>query len=91
MDSQSDEILIIRYSKGDFKSFDTLYNRYSVYIYNYLLKKLNKNPAVNDICQAVWEKVIEKADEFRLKIESDAAPFRFKPYFFNSWFRTRKE
>lgn len=79
---KSDEHLIEHYNSGDLRAFDELYRRYKRPAYNYALRLSGSNENANDIYQSAWLKIIEKSDDFVIKIKKGDPPFVFKLYFF---------
>lgn len=78
---QSDEHLIELYNSGNEQAFDELYSRYNTIAYNYAVRLAGSQELADDAYQAVWLKVIDKRDEFVLKIQRGDPPFMFKSYF----------
>ena len=88
-DIMADEALIERYNNGDAAAFDILYERHRKQFYNYLVKTTNDASLAEDIFQICWEKIIEKRDEFVLRIHAGDPPFKFINYMYtmgrNAW------
>lgn len=84
-----DEALIERYNNGDTAAFDILHERYRKTFYNYLVKTTGDAALADDIYQSCWEKIIERRDEFVLRIQAGDPPFKFASYLFrmgkNAW------
>ena len=88
-DIMADEVLIERYNNGDAAAFDILYERYRQSFYNYMVKTTRDTGLADDIYHNCWEKIIEKRDEFVLRIRAGDPPFKFSNYLFsmgkNAW------
>lgn len=78
----SDEELIEDYNNGDIDAFNELYDRYATNIYSFLLRHQIDKAICNDILQILWEKILNKQDEFVLKIKKSHPPFIFKSYIY---------
>lgn len=78
----SDEHLVELYNSGDMLAFDELYHRYEYSAYNYTVRLAGSRDEGNDVYQSVWLKIVDKRDDFVLKIKKDDPPFIFKSYFF---------
>lgn len=79
---QSDEHLIELYNSGNEQAFDELYSRYSQKAYNFTMRMAGSRELANDVYQTVWLKIIDKKDDFVLKINRGHPPFVFKSYFY---------
>ncbi|WP_067521931.1 sigma-70 family RNA polymerase sigma factor [Endozoicomonas ascidiicola] len=88
-DIMADEALIERYNNGDAAAFDILYERHRKQFYNFLVKTTRDTSLAEDIYQTCWEKIIEKRDEFVLRIHAGDPPFKFINYLYtmgrNAW------
>lgn len=61
----SDEELMIKYRQGSSSAFDILYNRYSVRLYNYIVKMLNGDRHNSeDLLQDIFMKIIHNPELF---------------------------
>ena len=65
MNDISDEELLLSYQRGDPSAFETLFERYRVPLFNFLLRRVGDRGRSEELYQDVWTKVIERSDEFR--------------------------
>lgn len=79
---KSDEHLIELYNLGDISAFDQLYGRYSNSAYNFTVRLSGSKEDASDVYQSVWLKIVDKRDDFVVKIKKGDPPFMFKAYFF---------
>lgn len=79
---KSDEYLIECYNLGDIRAFDELYLRYKNVAYNYAVRLSGSREIANDVYQSTWLKIVDKSDDFVLKINKGDPPFFFKSYFY---------
>jgi RNA polymerase sigma-70 factor, ECF subfamily len=61
----SDELLMVRYQRGDRDAFATLVRRHKLRIYNFVLQKLRDSAAAEDVAQEVFLRVVQKAADFK--------------------------
>jgi len=62
----TDEQLMQRFLEGDSRAFETLMNRHSRKLYNFILRKVGGNPEkAADILQDSFLRVVSKADSFQ--------------------------
>ncbi len=61
----TDEMLMVRYQRGDREAFAELVRRYKTRIYNFTLRHLRSAPAAEDVTQDVFLRVVQKAAEFK--------------------------
>lgn len=75
MRERSDEDLMLAWAGGSMAAFETLYGRYRVPLYRYLLRMCGDPAQANDLYQGSWEKVVNARRKYRR-----GAPF--KPWLF---------
>jgi RNA polymerase sigma-70 factor (ECF subfamily) len=61
----TDEMLMVRYQRGDREAFAELVNRYERPIYNFLLRQIRHGGVAEDLTQDVFLRLVEKAGEFK--------------------------
>jgi RNA polymerase sigma-70 factor (ECF subfamily) len=61
----SNEELLLAYRDGDRMAFRTLFQRFRVPLYNFLLRRVRDRERAEELYQDVWAKVIERCEEFR--------------------------
>jgi RNA polymerase sigma-70 factor (ECF subfamily) len=61
----SDEMLMVRYQRGDREAFAELVRRYSGPIYNFSVRHLRQAPLAEDVTQEVFLRLVQKAAEFK--------------------------
>ena len=61
----SDEMLMVRYQRGDREAFAELVRRYKTPIYNFSIRQLRQPNAAEDVTQDVFLRVVQKAAEFK--------------------------
>lgn len=61
----SDELLMVRYQRGDRDAFATLVRRHKSRVYNFVLRHLRNGPAAEDVAQDVFLRVVQKAADFK--------------------------
>ena len=59
--------LMLRYSRGDMRAFETLYGRHRAGLYRYLVRQTRNAEIANDLFQEVWSKVIATRDRYEPK------------------------
>jgi len=66
MDSltNSDEVLMQRYSEGDIAAFEELYTRYKAPVYRYMLKLCRNEAIAEELFQEVWVKLINARQNY---------------------------
>ena len=65
MTDSSDEELLRAYRDGDSAAFKTLFGRYRVPLFNFLLRRVRDRGRAEELYQDSWTKVIERSAEFR--------------------------
>jgi RNA polymerase sigma-70 factor (ECF subfamily) len=61
----TDEMLMVRYQRGDRHAFATLVHRYETPIYNFVIRQLRLASLAEDVTQDVFLRVVQKASEFK--------------------------
>lgn len=61
----SDEMLMVRYQRGDRQAFATLVGRYKRPIFNFVLRYLRDPALAEDVTQDTFMRVVQKASEFK--------------------------
>lgn len=61
----SDEMLMVRYQRGDREAFAELVRRYSGPVYNFSVRHLRLAPVAEDVTQEVFLRLVQKAAEFK--------------------------
>jgi RNA polymerase sigma-70 factor (ECF subfamily) len=61
----TDEMLMVRYQRGDGEAFAELVRRYQTPIYNFALRQLRHPSAAEDVTQDVFLRVVQNASEFK--------------------------
>ncbi|HEY6078765.1 MAG TPA: RNA polymerase sigma factor [Polyangiaceae bacterium] len=61
----SDEVLMVRYQRGDREAFALLVNRHSKQIYNFVLRQLRTPALCEDVTQEVFMRLVQNAAEFK--------------------------
>ncbi|MGC9357366.1 MAG: RNA polymerase sigma factor [Anaerolineae bacterium] len=88
---QTDADLLKLVECGDEAAFDELYRRYSVPIYNYLLRLIHEPTVAEDILQEVFVTLWQSADGFRGDAQVKTWLFRIAHNQAVSWLRKRRE
>jgi RNA polymerase sigma-70 factor, ECF subfamily len=60
-----DELLMVRYQRGDRDAFATLVRRHKLRVYNFVLRQLRDPAAAEDVAQEVFLRVVQKASDFK--------------------------
>jgi RNA polymerase sigma factor (sigma-70 family) len=71
----SDEAFLARFALGDAAAFGTLYERYELPLWRYVLRHARDRSAAEEIAQEVWFAVVREAVRFR-------PDGRFRPWLF---------
>jgi RNA polymerase sigma-70 factor, ECF subfamily len=61
----SDEMLMVRYQRGEREAFAELVRRYSSPIYNFSVRHLRQASLAEDVTQEVFLRLVQKAAEFK--------------------------
>ncbi len=61
----TDEMLMVRYQRGDGEAFAELVRRYQTPMYNFALRQLRQPSAAEDVTQEVFLRVVQNASEFK--------------------------
>ncbi len=61
----SDEVLMVRYQRGDREAFALLVKRYSKQVYNFVLRQLKAPALAEDVTQDVFMRLVQNAAEFK--------------------------
>lgn len=61
----TDEMLMVRYQRGDREAFAELLRRYQRPIYNFVLRQLRQPNAAEDVTQDVFLRLVQNAAEFK--------------------------
>jgi RNA polymerase sigma-70 factor (ECF subfamily) len=61
----SDEVLMVRYQRGDRDAFALLVRRYSKQVYNFVLRQLKAPALAEDVTQDVFMRLVQNAAEFK--------------------------
>jgi len=61
----SDELLMIRYQRGDRDAFVSLVKRHKLRIYNFVLRYVKHRATADELAQEVFLRVVQKAVEFK--------------------------
>jgi RNA polymerase sigma-70 factor, ECF subfamily len=61
----SDEVLMVRYQRGDREAFAALVRRYNKQVYNFVLRQLRSPALSEDVTQDVFMRLVQNAAEFK--------------------------
>ena len=61
----TDEMLMVRYQRGDRDAFAELVRRYKSPIYNFVLRQVRQGTTAEDVTQDVFLRVVQSAAEFK--------------------------
>ena len=61
----TDEMLMVRYQRGDRRAFAELVQRHSRAVYNFVLRQVRDPSAAEDVTQEVFLRVVQNAAEFK--------------------------
>jgi RNA polymerase sigma-70 factor, ECF subfamily len=61
----SDEVLMVRYQRGDREAFALLVKRYNKQVYNFVLRQLRAPALCEDVTQEVFMRLVQNAQEFK--------------------------
>lgn len=61
----SDEMLMVRYQRGDREAFAELVRRYNVPIYNFVIRQVRQPELARDLTQDVFLRLVQNASEFK--------------------------
>ena len=64
-DDATDEILMVRYQRGERKAFVELVRRHNRPIYNFVLRQLRTPSVAEDVTQDVFMRLVQNAAEFK--------------------------
>ena len=89
--TSTDLDLIDAIADHDERSFDVLYHRYSVPLYNYILRLIHRPHVAEEILQEVFLAVWEGAGRFKGRAKVKTWLFRIAHYQAVSWLRRKRE
>src|SRR5581483_11688718 len=72
----TDEQLVARFARGETSAFETLYERYELRVFRYLLRTLGDRTRAEDVLQEVWFVVARDASRFQPVARFSAWMFR---------------
>jgi RNA polymerase sigma-70 factor (ECF subfamily) len=61
----TDEMLMVRYQRGDREAFAELVRRYHVPIYNFVIRQIHQTELARDLTQEVFLRLVQSAAEFK--------------------------
>jgi len=61
----TDEMLMVRYQRGDRGAFAELVRRYQGSVYNLAFRQLHQGPLAEDVTQDVFLRIVQRAAEFK--------------------------
>jgi RNA polymerase sigma-70 factor, ECF subfamily len=61
----SDEVLMVRYQRGDREAIALLVRRYSKQVYNFVLRQLKAPALAEDVTQEVFMRLVQNAADFK--------------------------
>ncbi|HWA71263.1 MAG TPA: RNA polymerase sigma factor [Polyangiaceae bacterium] len=61
----TDEMLMVRYQRGDAQAFAELVRRHSRTVYNFVFRQLRESSLAEDVTQDVFLRVVQNAGEFK--------------------------
>src|SRR5512140_330118 len=61
----TDEMLMVRYQRGDREAFGELLSRYECPIYNFVLRQVRHGSAAEDVTQEVFLRLVQNAADFK--------------------------
>ena len=61
----TDEMLMVRYQRGDREAFAELVRRHKTPIYNFVLRQVRQGNTAEDVTQDVFLRVVQNASEFK--------------------------
>jgi RNA polymerase sigma-70 factor (ECF subfamily) len=61
----SDEVLMVRYQRGDREAFALLVKRYNKPVFNFVLRQLHAPALCEDVTQEVFMRLVQNAQEFK--------------------------
>ncbi|MBX3127334.1 MAG: RNA polymerase sigma factor [Polyangiaceae bacterium] len=61
----TDEMLMVRYQRGDAQAFGALVSRYKTPIYNFVMRHVRQPETAEDLTQEVFLRVVQNAAEFK--------------------------
>ncbi len=61
----TDEMLMVRYQRGDREAFAELVRRYETPVYNFVIRHLRHSESAADVTQDVFLRVVQNAAEFK--------------------------
>jgi len=89
--TSTDLDLIDAIADHDERSFDVLYHRYNVSLYNYILRLIHRPHVAEEILQEVFLAVWEGAGRFKGRAKVKTWLFRIAHYQAVSWLRRKRE
>ena len=63
----SDEQLILRYSKGELRSFEQIYERHKGALFRYCLRNFRQRALAEECFQEIWLKIIKHRERYQPK------------------------
>ena len=87
----TDRALLARIAQGDERAFATLYRRYHVPLYNYLLRLIHRGTVAEELLQDTFLAVWEGAAGFRGQAKVKTWLFRIAHHRAVSWLRRKRE
>lgn len=61
----SDELLMVRYQRGDRDAFACLVRRHKTRVYNFILRQVRDATVAEDVAQEVFLRIVQKASDFK--------------------------
>ena len=77
----TDDELVRSYQRGDIHAFETIYERYGMALFRFVLSLGGLREQAEDVVQTTWLKALNN-------LESYKGPDRFKPWLFRTAYRT---
>lgn len=61
----TDELLMVRYQRGDRDAFSSLVRRHKARIYNFILRQIRDRAVAEEVAQEVFLRIVQKASDFK--------------------------
>jgi RNA polymerase sigma-70 factor, ECF subfamily len=62
--NETDEALMLAYSRGDTKAFERLYRRHKDSLYRYVVRQVSNTDLAHDLYQDIWSRIIQASSHY---------------------------
>ena len=87
MTADDDGELMLRYTRGDMRAFEALYQKFRGPLYRYLVRHTRNEEAANDLFQDVWSKLIASRERYEPRAKFSTFIYRIAHNCFIDYYR----